>query len=527
VRTRIGTKVSAAVPAGNDQSDVLAFLASPSTHRGAAVERIETHASVVFLAGARAWKMKRAVRYDYLDFSTLDRRLAMCEEELRRNRRTAPHLYRRIVAVTRSRDGALEIGGAGTPVEWLIEMIRFDQRALFDQLAARGALDPPLMIALAAAIARFHATADRRPDHGGAAAMKAIVDGNIDGLAEYGAGFLDPAIRDALARGWLAHLARHGPLLDRRRHDGFVRQCHGDLHLRNIVLLHGEPTLFDAIEFNDDIACCDIFYDLAFLLMDLWRHRLRAQANTLWNGYLGTADDLGGLPLLPLFLSTRAAIGAKTAATAAALQPTGLRKRELQRSAQDHLALAEQLLHPAAACVVAVGGFSASGKSTCAKAIAPLIGAVPGAVIIRSDEVRKQLCGVEPLQRLGPEGYTDAVNRRVYSAVRQRAAAVVAAGHAVIVDAVFARPSDRSDIEAVAAGAGLPFVGVWLDAPESVLVARAASRRGDASDAGARVIREQIDRGTGPLTWARIDAAGAATEVQGAARRVVLDDLRL
>ncbi|HEX4915866.1 MAG TPA: AAA family ATPase, partial [Vicinamibacterales bacterium] len=307
----------------------------------------------------------------------------------------------------------------------------------------------------------------------------------------------------------------------------FVRQCHGDLHLRNIVLLDGKPTLFDAIEFNDDIACCDILYDLAFLLMDLWRHHLPAQANALWNGYLGAAGDVSGLPLLPLFLSTRAAIGAKTAATAAALQSSESRRRDLQRESQDYLALAEQLLHPAAPCVVAVGGFSGSGKSTCAKAIAPVIGPAPGAVIIRSDEIRKQLCGVEPLERLGPAGYTEAVNRRVYSAVRERAVAIVAGGHAVIADAVYARPSDRSDIEAVAGAAGLPFVGLWLDAPESVLVDRSASRRGDASDAGAIVIREQIARGTGPLTWVRIDAARAAADVQDAARRAVLDEFQI
>jgi uncharacterized protein len=500
-----------------DQTEVVTFLSSPATHGGSPVERIETHASVVFLAGSRAWKLKRAVQYDYLDFSTIDRRRAMCEAEVRINQPAAPALYRGVKAVTRQPDGSLALGGSGPPVEWLVEMVRFDQDGLFDRLAARGALDLALMRPLATAIARFHQGAERRSDHGGATGMRWVVDGNAVGFSEQGAGILAPEACADLARTSHEQLERHGRLLDARRGGGFVRQCHGDLHLRNIVLLDGRPTLFDAIEFNDEIACTDVLYDLAFLLMDLRRRELPGHANVVWNGYLTEANDLAGLPLLPLFLSCRAAVRAKTSATAANMQTNRQRKSELQDMARDYLAMAQRLLQPSPPCLIAIGGLSGSGKSTLARTLAPLVGTVPGAVVIRSDEIRKQLCGVHPLHRLGPEGYAADVTQRVYATVAARAAQVIQGGHAAIVDAVYARSADREAIEHVAAAAQLPFVGLWLEAAEPVLIARSERRRGDASDADAAVIRGQLASGTGEIGWHRIDASGAVDDVRRAA----------
>jgi aminoglycoside phosphotransferase family enzyme/predicted kinase len=501
-----------------DQTEVVAFLASPSTHGGAPVERIETHASLVFLASTRAWKLKRAVRYDYLDFSTAGRRKAMCEAELRINRRAAPALYRGVVAISREPDGSLALGGSGAPVDWVIEMVRFDQEGLFDRLAARGALDWDLMPSLATAIAHFHETAERRSDHGGAAGMRWVVDGNAAGFAEQGAGILDAASCDDLTRTAREVIDRHRQLLDGRRDTGFVRQCHGDLHLRNIVLLDGRPTLFDAIEFNDEIACTDVLYDISFLLMDLWRRQLPRHANAVWNAYLSQTSDLAGLPLLPLFLSCRAAVRAKTSVTAATLQSDHSRKRELHNLAVDYLIMALGLVRPPPGCLVAIGGCSGSGKSTLAQALAPQFGVVPGAVVIRSDELRKQLWGVDPLQRLGPEGYAADVTRRVYDTMADRAARVIRAGAAAVVDAVYAHRTDREAIERVAAVSQIPFVGIWLDAPEAVLIARTEQRRRDASDADAAVIRRQLREDTGVIEWSRIDAADTAGNVM---KRVV------
>ena len=508
-----------------DQTEIVEFLASPVTHAGAAVERIDTHASIVFAAGARAWKLKRAVRYDYLDFSTAERRKVMCDAEVRINRRTAPTLYRRVVAVTREHDGSLALGGSGAAVDWLVEMVRFDQDGLFDRLAARAALDIELMGALATAIAQFHLAAEPRRDHGGRAGMTWVVDGNATGLAEQGAGILDPAVCATVTSEARQALERHGILLDARRDAGFVRRCHGDLHLRNIVLLDGRPTLFDAIEFNDEIACIDVLYDLAFLLMDLWRRHLPRHANAVWNGYLSDTADLEGVALLPLFLSCRAAVRAKTSATTATLQRDPQRRMELEELARDYLGMAGTLLRPPAPCLVAVGGVSGTGKSTLALALAPSVGAVPGAAVIRTDEIRKRLCGVDPLVRLGADGYTPEVSRRVYAMVAERAATLARGGHAVIADAVFARHADREAIERAAAVAGVPFIGLWLDAPEPVLIGRSASRRRDPSDADAAVIRNQLAQDMGPMLWHRVDASAAAEQVLQHAAGVLTDCL--
>ena len=496
-----------------DQSRIISFLASPVTHGGAAVEQIETHASIVFLTGELAYKLKRAVRFDYLDFSTPERRRTLCEAELRLNRRTAPMLYRRVLPVTSADNGSYALGGAGTPVEWLVEMNRFPQEALFDRLAAAARLHLTLMSPLAAAIAEFHRTAERRPDHGGRAGMAWVVEGNAAGFHEYGGVCLEPLACTRVIETTRRELERGATRLDERREAGFVRQCHGDLHLRNIVLLDGRPTLFDGVEFNDAIACTDVLYDLSFLLMDLWRRRLPAHANAVWNRYLGETGDLDGVSLLPLFLSCRAAVRAKTSATAAQLQEDPRRRGELQDLGREYLSMAEDLLNPPAASIVAVGGFSGAGKSTLARALAPLLGPVPGAIVLRSDEVRKQLCGVPLLEHLGSSGYSPATSARVYATLAERATRAARNGHSVIVDAVFARPSDRQGIQAAAALAAVPFVGLWLDAPQSVLISRVEGRRHDLSDADATVIRRQIEQGPGEIHWSRLDTMTSADAV--------------
>ena len=504
-----------------DQSAAIAFLAAPATHGGVPVERIDTHSAVVFLAGPRAWKLKRAVRFDYLDFSTPERRKALCEAEVALNRRTAAALYRGVVPVTRETDGSLAITGSGVPVDWLVEMNRFPQEALLDRLAASGRLDLGLMGALARVVARFHLAAAPRRDHGGSKGMTWIVEGNAAAFDEFGRGILDPSAGVRLTTATRAELLRRNALLEARREAGFVRQCHGDLHLRNIVLIDGRPTPFDAIEFNDEIACGDVLYDLAFLLMDLWRRELPRHANAVWNGYLAETNDLAGIALMPLFLSCRAAVRAKTSATAAHVQEDPGRKRELEQEARSYLAMAERLLQSPAPCLVAVGGLSGSGKSTIALALAPSIGPVPGAVLFRSDEIRKRLCGVSPLDRLGPEGYRREVSDRVYTTMALGADEVMRAGHSVIVDAVHARPADRQRIEQVAAAAAVPFIGVWLDAPESVVIDRLRRRERDVSDADANVVRMQVAQATGPMGWHRVDASLSSETVLRCAREHV------
>jgi aminoglycoside phosphotransferase family enzyme/predicted kinase len=499
-----------------DQHEIVEFLGSPRAHGGAAVERVETHASIVFLTGETAYKLKRAVRYDYLDFSTADRRKAMCEAELALNRRTAPSIYDRVVPITQERPGGLAIDGRGTAVDWLIVMRRFDQGQLLDRLADRGALPLEVMSSLACAIARMHGGAEPCRGRGGAASMAWVIEGNAGDFASRAA--LDSRVAEAVTDGARAALAAHAPLLDARAGRGLVRQCHGDLHLRNIVLLDGVPTPFDAVEFNADISCIDVFYDLAFLVMDLWRRSLDGHANALFNAYVADTGDVEGLAPLPLFLSCRAAVRAKTAATAASLDRDERRRRELEKSANAYLTLALKLLDGRETRLLALGGLSGSGKTSVARRLAPALGAAPGALVIRSDEIRKRQAGVAALTTLPRDAYTEAASEHVYAALADTARRAIATGHSVIADAVFARPADRDAIERAAASARVPFAGVWLDAPPDVCAARVDARRGDASDARAPVVRAQAAADIGPLSWTRVDASGRLDETCIAAR---------
>lgn len=490
-----------------DQAAVIEFLAASATHDGASVERIETHISIVFLAGPRAWKLKRAVQFDYIDASTADRRRVLCEREVQLNRRTAPSLYLNAVPVTREANGSLALGGDGTPVDWVVAMNRFGQDALFDRLAQQGRLDVGMMARLAAAVAAFHRDAEPRRDHGGIAGMRWVVDGNAAGFREFGAGLFDVTAAERMVADTRAALEGTASLLESRRERGLVRQCHGDLHLRNIVLHDGNPMLFDGVEFNDEIACVDVLYDLAFLVMDLWRRELPAHANTVWNRYLTEIGDLEGIGVMPLFLSCRAAIRAKTSATALRMQSHNAPAAGLGSAARDYLAMAASLLDPPAPCLVAVGGLSGSGKSTLARALSPHVGAVPGAILLQSDETRKQIAGVPVLTRLGPEAYTTEITNDVYSTLRDRAGLVLRNGFSAIVDATFLRMIDRRAIEDVARSAAAPFIGMWLEAPEQTLVERLETRDRDASDADSAVLRTQLVRDVGAIGWHTLDSS--------------------
>ena len=296
------------------QQAVIEFLADPATFGlapGGQVARQETHVSHIFLAGDRAYKLKKQVRFPYLDFSTLEARRRACETEVTINRRTAPAIYLGMVAVTDEGGGRLALGGAGDPVDWLVEMRRFPDGALFTHLADAGALNRKLMEDLADGIQAFHAAAEIDREHGGAAGIRAIIDNNDASFRAAQGGLFNTDDVDALTAGSRLLQSSLAALLDARQGGGRVRHCHGDLHLGNICLFDGKPTLFDAIEFNDAFARIDVLYDLAFLLMDLDLRGHKRLASFVLNRYLDRASldggDLDGLALLPLFLSMRAA----------------------------------------------------------------------------------------------------------------------------------------------------------------------------------------------------------------------------
>ena len=250
-----------------DQDNVLGFLADPAAYGGGIgkVRRIDTHAASVFLAGNRALKLKRAVRFPFLDFSTLEKRKRACEAEIEVNRRLAPKLYRGVVAITRDHNGRLAIGGGGEPIEWAVDMVRFDENRTLDHLA--NEIDDELADALGRAVATAHETAPVVDAEPWIKALGVYIDEHVEAFAAYPEIFpaADIASHAEKSR---AHYRRIVPLLRERGRRGLVRRIHGDLHLGNIALIDGAPVLFDAIEFSDVIASGNVLYDLAFLLMD-------------------------------------------------------------------------------------------------------------------------------------------------------------------------------------------------------------------------------------------------------------------
>jgi len=508
-----------------DQSQTIAFLADSASYAefGAAgpVERLDTHTSIVFLAGDRAYKLKRAVRFSYLDYSTVERRLEACQNELVLNRRTAPRLYLKVRRICRAPNGRLAFGGSGPTVDCIVVMRRFEQSALFDDMARRGALTRPLMRDLADHIASFHHAAEIDLRYGGRVGLLAVIQSNASNLALAGPGIFDAEVIESLTKASTAIVERSADFLEGRRRSGKVRLCHGDLHLRNICLIDARPTLFDCVEFSRAIATIDVLYDLSFLLMDLQHRRLGDLSNLVFNRYFDREEEVEGAGTLPLFMSMHAAIRAHVQVAAMAAQLDELARERLAGEAGDYLALATSLLGKTAPRLIAVGGFSGTGKSTLAMALAQEVGQAPGARVLRSDVIRKRMMGVAPETPLPAEAYTEAINRGVYASLMDEGRRLLAVGHSVIADAVCARPEERGAMAELALGQGCPFTGLWLEAPPGLLEARLGARVRDASDATADVLREQLHRGAGIVEWHHVDAAKGAEAVLQVARNLL------
>jgi uncharacterized protein len=469
---------------------------------------LETPISLVFLGPDTAWKLKKAVRLSFLDFTALAARQRFAERELALNAPAAPGLYRDVVAVVRGPDGRLGFGhgeGEGLEVlDWVLRMARVPAGDFLDAIAAAGKLDPPLLDATADAVAAYHAACPKVAVADPLERIVGIAAGNTVAARDAG---LDAAAVAAWDRDIAAELRGLGPWLARRARHGFVRRAHGDLHLGNLCLWRGRPVPFDALEFDEAMATIDLGYDLAFLLMDLDRRAGRAAANRVMNRYIARTGDVGLLAGLPGFLSLRAMVRAHVAARGG--DATG---------AAAYLGAALAYLRPEAPVAVAIGGLQGTGKSTLARALAPGLGRAPGALVLRSDEMRKRLNGVAPEVRLPPAAYTETESRRVFRALAAAAREALAAGQAVVADATFGDPAHRRALRRAAGQT--PFLGLWLEAPLAVLEARLAARQGDASDATVAVLRARATDRRPPRGWQRIAAEDAGAAL--AAARVAL-----
>lgn len=472
---------------------------------------IETHASCVFLRENEAWKIKKPVRFSYLDYSSFPVRLAACQKEWRLNVLAAPELYLGVSVVTRDDDGRLRFDGDGEALEAVLRMRRFRQSAVFDAMALNGALPLEQMPQLGAVIAQSHRDARVVRDVDPVADLETITARLLTRFRQGDSATSSHDI-DRLQAAWRAALEGAADVLKGRAAQEWVRRCHGDLHLRNIVLWNGGPLLFDALEFDDALATTDVIYDLAFVLMDLAHRHLKSHASALLSAYLAPLEprDLTGLAALALFISVRAGVRA-----CVALDRHDATSRA---EAASYLRLTLSALHPTEPRLITVGGLSGSGKSRLAAALAPHAPGPAGAIVLRSDLERKAMAGVDAQTPLDAGSYTGATSNLVYDRVRRKAAVALAAGCSVIVDAVHARAQERAEIAGIARQLGVPFTGLWLDCPEQTRVQRAWDRSGDASDADDAVARRQSAYELGDITWARLDAAQPLEHVIAAAQ---------
>ena len=522
-----------------DQAPVLTAFAARAD------KRIDTQGAVVFLIGDEAVKIRRAIRLPFLDYSTLEKRRAAAQAEIALNQAQAPQIYKEAAAVRRTGDG-FGFAGEGEIVDWATRMRRFDENATLDRLP-REALTEDLVRALAHAIAHMHERAERRAAGPAMAAMARWIEQNAQSFAAR-PDLFDKAKVVALAEALRAALEAVKPLLSERGARGWVRRCHGDLHLGNIVVIEGKPVPFDAIEFDDEIATGDVLYDLSFAVMDLWERDRRAEANVLLNAYLAqgsVANEAGprrpapgspygrgrqgevepcgnfdALAALPLFLSLRAAIRAKVEANALEHLAEPARGEKAQ-AAKRYFEFAQKFLTPEPARLVAVGGLSGTGKSVLARALAPEIGRAPGAVWLRSDVERKAMFGVSEDTHLPAEAYSAAASEAVYARLLDTAERALKAGAGVLLDATHAHAAERMAATALAAQTGAPFVGLWLEAPLEIRLRRVNGRRGDASDADTEVAARQRAEPLIEAGWRALDASGDAGRVATLARTCI------
>lgn len=450
----------------------------------------QTHISYVLLTGDYAYKLKKPVNFGFLDFSTLEKRQRFCAEELRLNQRGAPELYLEVLPVTQV-ENQYQLGGTGQPVEYVLKMRQFPQEALFSTMFEQGKLGEVHLEELGRVVAQYHANAETNDyirTFGEVAQVRACIEENYDKTKKYIGGPQTQARFEETKHFTDGFFAQRPELFASRIQNNWIRECHGDLHLRNICLWHEKILLFDCIEFNEQFRFVDVMYDVAFTVMDLEARQRLDLGNVFLNTYVEQTGDWDGLQVLPLYLSRQAYVRAKVNSLLLDDQSvSSAAKEEAAATAADYYQLAWQYTKPRRGQLILMSGLSGSGKSTIARQLARKLGAIH----IRSDAVRKHLAGIPLTERGEANLYTAEMSQKTYDRLLELGIMLATQGFPVILDAKYDQQQLRLDAIAQAQSHQLPLQIVHCTAPLEVLRDRLSSRTGDIADATADLLGAQ------------------------------------